>query len=211
MEDANTEILLQGSGQDLYVSSVLFGKGFLIEVSIVLDVLYPGAKVGSPAGYIQFALHACTEFLVHAAIVPVIVIGMIATQVERRKHVAYVAPRIEVHRIFPQPEVQVQISFDSELSDGLIQQSYLAVDVVMQQSAFALGQFTSEEDFLLRKADATSVRKRVRIHQIVSAEFMGDIGGKSCFGVFIESLQQCYAECVLHAEGGSGVVAEVLV
>ena len=42
----------------------------------------------------------------------------------------------------------------------------------MQQFAFALGEFATQEDFLLGVADAAHVGKCVRIHQVVPAELV---------------------------------------
>lgn len=81
----------------------------------------------------------------------------------------------------------------------------------MQQFAFALGEFATQEDFLLGVADAAHVGKCVRIHQVVPAELVGDISRKSGFGVFVETFQQGYSEHVLYTECRGGVVAVILV
>ena len=81
----------------------------------------------------------------------------------------------------------------------------------MQQFAFALGEFATQEDFLLGVADAAHVGKCVRVHQVVPAELVGDISRKSGFGIFVEALQQGYSEHVLYTECSGRVVTVILV
>ena len=50
--------------------------------------------------------------------------------------------------------------------------------VVVQQFAFALGEFATQADFPLGVADAAHVGKCVRIHQVVPAELVGLFGRK---------------------------------
>ena len=101
VEDTEAEVLFQRSRQHLYVASVLFGQGALVEVGVVLDILYTGTEIGSPTRNVQFAFHTRAEFFVHVVIVPVVVVGVIMAHIEGRKRVAHITAGVEVHRIFP--------------------------------------------------------------------------------------------------------------
>ena len=101
VEDTEAEVLFQCGGQHLYVASVLFGQGALVEVGVVLDILYTGTEIGSPTRNVQFAFHTRAEFFVHVVIVPVVVVGVIMAHIEGRKRVAHITAGVEVHRIFP--------------------------------------------------------------------------------------------------------------
>ena len=69
-----------------------------------------------PAADVQLAFHTCAELLVHVFSVPVVMVGVIMTHIERGQRVAYITSCIEVHGILPEAEVQVEVGIDAELS-----------------------------------------------------------------------------------------------
>ena len=208
VENAQLEVLLQHGRKHLHAPAVLHGDGVGAEVRVVLDVLQPEAQVGPPAADVQLALDARAELLAHVVEVPGEVVGVIVAHVERGQQVRDVGAGIEVDRVLAQAEIQVHVTLDLELPDGLARQPHFAGDVVVQQLALAFGQLAAHEEFMFvilhGRGDG---QRRIHVHQGVAAELVGDVGRQPRLGVFVESLQQGDAEHILHAQRQGGVVA----
>ena len=73
----------------------------LVEVGVVLYVFYTGPQVGSPAVDVQLAFDTGTELFIHIVIIPIEVVGVIMTHIERGQCIRDVAACIKVDGIFP--------------------------------------------------------------------------------------------------------------
>lgn len=145
MQYAQAEILLQSCGQYLYITAFLHRHCALIKIGVVLYVFHAGTQVCFPALDVQLALHTCAKFLIHIVIVPIIMVGVIMTHVERGESVAYIASCIEVYGVFPKAEVQVEVGIDAKLSERLVHDAYFTIYVIMQRFALAFGKFAAHE------------------------------------------------------------------
>ena len=124
--------------------------------------------------------------------------------VERRQRVADVAARQEIHRILAQAEVQVEVAVYAELADGFARQAYFAVDAVVQQVTFTLGQFAACVYFMfcvdlagqgclcgLSVTVGTGCSLAVaQVHQRVAAHFVRSVGCQACLSILVEAFEQ---------------------
>ena len=147
MKDAQLEILTQAGTEHLDVSGMLayghvvlvadhiVGVGIfhrsIVQIRIVGDIFYSRLHLCSPAVDAQLSFNACTHDFTQV-IVPPVMFGVEMTVVERRIQVLDIGIGFQTHGVVEQAEVQVTLSFYTELSGIFSNHGYFTQHIVVQ-------------------------------------------------------------------------------